>query len=59
MISGLCEEALNLLASNIVVSLDTEVNFVVGDICCRLDTLISASGLPSIVKSEADLGITE
>jgi len=33
VISCLCKEALNLLSSNIVVSLDSEVNFLVGDIC--------------------------
>ena len=33
VISCLSKEALNLLSSNIVVSLDTEVNFLIGDIC--------------------------
>ena len=33
VISSLSKEALNLLSGDIVVSLDTEINIVVGDIC--------------------------
>jgi hypothetical protein len=59
VISSLSEKALKLLSSDIVVSLDTEVNIIVGDICWSLDALISTSSLPSVVESEAKLSIAE
>ena len=59
VVSSLSEEGLYLLSSNIVVSLDTYIHIVVSDVGSSLDALVSTSGLPGVVDSEAELGISE
>lgn len=50
VVSSLSEEALNLLAGDVVLSLDTDVNVVVGDVGGSLEALDGAASLPGVVE---------
>lgn len=50
VVSSLSEEALNLFAGDVVLSLDTDVNVVVGDVGGSLEALDGAASLPGVVE---------
>ena len=55
VVCSLGQKGLHVLSLDVVVGLDTYIDFLVGDVSGGLNALIITAGLPGVVDGEANL----